>query len=252
MSPNPPLRPSGDGDNPPHGAEAELIAAVDGTLDEEGIPAIADDLVAEVDETLDTEDIPTTTDNLDVKADETLAGPGEVRRARREELFRLFDEVRLRTYLAYPDPRSNFDSITMEAFSQAFLKLPADASDADVYEKVMDEATQLALNDREYFASRRGFPAVYIPSLVDLFGFKADEAFHAWLTVVDSIETPARAVFHLRALYEMTNKETAEVLGCSESWTSKLYTRAEIHLTSAGVPVEELKECFFKEEIKRR
>jgi len=184
--------------------------------------------------------------------DESLAGPGETKKARRKELFRLFDEVRLRTFLEYPDPRSNFEAITKEAFACAYLKLSVEASDADVYETVMDEAMRLAVADREYFESRRGFLAVHVPSLVDLFGFTADEAFHSWLTVVDEIKMPARTVFHLRDVYDMPNNKAAEVLGCHESWTSRLYTRAEIHLTSAGVPVEKLKECFFDEEIKRR
>ncbi|MFI6493226.1 hypothetical protein [Streptomyces sp. NPDC050564] len=209
-------------------------------MDEKGIPSAVDDLVAEADET------------LAMEAGEETQDDGRLSLARRKELFRLFDEVRLRTFLAYPDPRSNFDALTMEAFTRAFLELAAGESDEEVYEKVMDNATQLAADDREYFASRRGFPAVHIPSLVDLFGFKAGEEFHTWLTVVDSIEMPARAVYHLRDVFGMTNKEASELLGCSEGWTSKLYSRAEIHLTSAGVPVEELKECFFNIEIKRR
>ncbi|MFH0521573.1 hypothetical protein ACHBTE_30865, partial [Streptomyces sp. M41] len=174
-------------------------------------------------------------------------------RARQEDLFLdQFDQVRLETFLAYPDPRSDFESITKEAFTRAFIELSAEASDNEVYEKVMDAATQLAHDDQQYFAERHGFHAVQIPSLVDLFGFQDREEFHAWLTVVDSIETQSRAVYHLRDVYGMTNQEASNVLGISPSWASKLYTRAEIHLTSAGVSVEELKECFFNVEIKRR
>ena len=160
--------------------------------------------------------------------------------------------TRLETFLAYPDPRSDFFSITMQAFAHTFHELPAEAGDAVVYEKVMDVATQLAHDERAYFADRRGFHAVHLPSLVDLFGFQAGDELHEWLTVVDGIETQPRAVYHLRDVYGMTNKEASDLLGISESWASKLYSRAENHLTSAGVSVEELKECFFNVEIKRR
>ncbi len=239
MSPNPPLRPSPEGEHPPHDAAETGLASEVGT---KGVPSAVDELVAEAGASLARE------------AEAEGEAPEEVFLSpeRAEELFRLFDEVRLRTFLAYPDPRSNFEALTMEAFVLAFLSLPADATDEEAYERIMDEATQLADKDRGYFAERRGFPALYVPSLVDLFGFKAGEEFHSWLTEVDSIKMPARAVFHLRALYDMTNREASKVLGCTESWTSKLYSRAEIHLTSAGVPVEELKECFFDVEIKRR
>lgn len=205
-----------------------------------GIPFAVGDLIAEADAALVEE------------AEETAAETVFLSPGRRIELFRLFDEVRLRTFLDYPDPRSNFEAITMEAFTRAFLDLPADASDETAYERIMDEAAQLASDDRSYFANRRGFHAIYVPSLVDLFGFNAGDEFHSWLTEVDRVKMPERAVYHLRDMYSMKNTEASQVLGCSEGWTSKLYTRAEIHLTSAGVPVEELKECFFNVEIKRR
>ncbi|MEU8852684.1 hypothetical protein AB0C70_42180 [Streptomyces sp. NPDC048564] len=206
------------------------------------MPAAVDDLVAEADASLER-----AAEAGGEKPDEDVLS-----QERSDELFRLFDEVRLRTFLAYPDPRSNFEALTMEAFTRAYLDLPADASDEKAYERIMDEAMQLAANDRAYFAERRGRPALYIPSLVDLFGFKAGEEFHSWLTEVDNLKIAPRAAFHLRAMYEMTNRKASKVLGCSEGWTSKLYSRAELHLTSAGVPVEELKKGFFDVEFKRR
>ncbi|MEU1502605.1 hypothetical protein [Streptomyces sp. NPDC005732] len=204
------------------------------------MPSAIGDLVAEADATLVEEAKEKTTHSVFLSLD------------RRIELFRLFDEVRLQTFLAYPDPRSNFEAITMEAFTRAFLDLPADATDEKAYERIMDEATQLASDDRLHFANRRGYDSIYVPSLVDLFGFNAVDEFHSWLTTVDSIKMPERAVYHLRDVYSMSNAEASRLLGCSEGWTSKLYTRAEIYLTDAGVPVEELKECFFNVEIKRR
>ncbi|MFE7890558.1 hypothetical protein [Streptomyces sp. NPDC057412] len=234
-------------------------------MDEKGIPAVVDDLVIEAEvltlaaeaEAGGAESHGERTDDAnEAHAPEVEGEAGNDDRlvpAHRKELFHdLFDQVRLETFLAYPDPRSDFSAITIEAFVLAFLKLPAEAGDNEVYEKVMDIATQLAEDDKAYFAKRRGFAAVHIPSLVDLFGFQAGEEFHAWLTVVDGMEMPDRAVYHLRDVYGWPNAKVADVLGISEGWASKLYSRAEIHLTSAGVSVEELKQCFFNVEIKRR
>lgn len=259
MSPYPPLCPPPEGDQPPRGAaDADMASEVD----EKGIPASVSDLVTETDEALAWEAevdevVASETESNEASVREAGRGPRDVEhlipKARQEELFLdQFDQVRMETFLAYPDPRSDFSAITHEAFTRAFLELSAEASAGEVYEKLMDVATQLAHDDRRYFAGRHGFHSVHIPSLVDLFGFQAGQEFHDWLTVIDGVETQARTVYHLRDVYGMTNQEASEVLGISAGWASKLYTRAQIHLTSAGVSVEELKKCFFDVEIKRR
>ncbi|MFI6034325.1 hypothetical protein ACIBBD_09195 [Streptomyces sp. NPDC051315] len=176
--------------------------------------------------------------------------------SRRGELMRgLFHKVRFDTFEAYDDPRCNVTAFTLESFTRILPVLPADVREEEAYERLMDETMRLAAGHRKDFESRTGLSEVHIVPLVSLYGFRlleVDDEFRPWLVEVDALPRTERAVYRLIASLGWSNARTAEVLGFSEGWTSKLMSRARGTLTTAGVSVEELQTDFFDVEIERR
>ncbi|MER7693889.1 sigma-70 family RNA polymerase sigma factor [Streptomyces sp. NPDC097610] len=272
MSSNPPLCPSPNGDSSSQttteGAPAVSAAIGDAGLAAKVDEAIVDDLVDEVDEVLEAESKPEVDDLVDadgpgINADaapETETGPevdGLIDVSRRRELMHgLFHQVRFELCDAFADPRCNITRFTMDAFTQVLPKLPADVSNTEAYEKLMDVAVQLAADDRPRFENLRGISEIQFLSLQVLYGFKftkGHDEFRAWLAAVDDLPEKEGAVFQMIAFYGWKNADTASVLNISEGQASKLMARAKKQLTAAtGVPVEELRESFFDVEIARR
>jgi hypothetical protein len=167
----------------------------------------------------------------------------------------LFHKVRFDTFEAYDDPRCNVTAFTLESFTRTLPLLPADVREGEAYERLMDEAMRLAAQHRKDFEGRTGLSEVHIVPLVSLYGFRLPEVedeFQPWLVEVDALPRSERAVYRLIASLGWSNARTAEVLGFSEGWTSKLMGRARAALTTAGVSVEELQTGFFDVEIERR
>ncbi|MFE9622042.1 hypothetical protein [Streptomyces sp. NPDC006527] len=167
----------------------------------------------------------------------------------------LFHKVRLDTFETYDDPRCNITAVTQEAFARTLPRLPAGTGVGEAYERLMDMTMQLAADDVQGLRDRRGPCEVHLIPLVSLYGFRfgeLDDEFRPWLVQVDALPKKRRAVYRLIASLGWTNARTAEVLGCSEGWTSKLMKQAKDDLTTAGVSVEELQKGFFDVEIDRR
>lgn len=162
--------------------------------------------------------------------------------------------MRFETFQEFPDPRINITALTMEAFTHVLPTLADDVSDKEAFEEVMDEVMLLAACDRTYVESRRGYAAIHLLSLVVLYGAAHEDAtdeFPSWLRAVDALPHKERTVYQLIAFHGWTNAKVATTVGISEGWASKLMSRAEIRLTSAGVSVEELR-GFFDMEISGR
>ncbi|GKQ39426.1 sigma-70 region 4 domain-containing protein [Streptomyces sp. A012304] len=176
--------------------------------------------------------------------------------SRQQELMRsLFHEVQFDTFEAYDDPRCNVKRITQEAFTRTLPRLPDGVGVREAYERLMDVSMQLAADDLATRQRRCGPCEVHLIPLVSLYGFRfceVDDEFRPWLGQVDRLPQSERAVYRLIASLGWTNARTAEVLGRSEGWTSKLMKRARHHLADAGVSVEELQTGFFDVETERR
>ena len=171
-----------------------------------------------------------------------------------EPIRGLFHKVRLDTFETYDDPRCNITAVTLEAFTVTLPRLPAGLGVRETYESLMDTSMQLAADEMKRVQDCCGPWDVHLIPLVSLYGPRLaewDEELHGWLVAVDGLPPKQRAVFRTIAHLGWTNARTAELLGRSEGWTSKLMTRARKLLTHAGVSVEEL-QGFFDEGIEKR
>lgn len=172
------------------------------------------------------------------------------------ELIRnLFHKVQFDTFEGYDDPRCNVTALTQEAFTRTLPLLPAGICAQEAYERLMDVSMQLAADDLRARQNCCVPCEIHLIPLVSLYGFRfgeVDDGFQPWLAAVDALPQPDRTVYRLIAFHGWTNARTAEVLGRSQGWSSKVMSRARARLTSAGVCVEELQRGFFDVEIHRR
>ncbi|MGA5406765.1 hypothetical protein ACPCSC_05810 [Streptomyces lavendulocolor] len=221
MSSTPPLPPSSAGNSSPHNA----VEPVTGNI----LPGPGEVLAARVH--------PGT-------AEVAMATIDDARAAELTELC--FHTVRRAVFRAYADPRSPLDELVVNAFALTLPGIPAECTDAQAEERLLDKAMDLAEKDLADLDGR----ALQWISLVDVYGYGYGTELLKEFRAVDELPMSLKAVVHLRVVYGLTSEDAGRLLGRSAGGVRKLFMQAKDLLKSAGVWVEELAQ-FFRDEFER-